>query len=181
MTARAASWLAIVLLAFSTFSVLSLFPPPDSDYDLLELAQTAARNDAKGSKPTESAVTEYYEAFMAERRSVWLESVLFFCASVLAALVTLWRRNVGAWLVLLVCAYLLYVSGPPFVRMAIDSGLINFISLVFSTTTGQHGLPTGLVISWHIVVAPFAYTLLALGTIYLVWQAHRSRGRESNE
>jgi hypothetical protein len=64
--------------------------------------------------------------------------------------------------------------------MAMAGGFINFISLVFSTTMRVHGVPSGLVISWNIVVAPFAYALLALAGTYFLCQAHLRRARESN-
>ena len=169
-----------MLLAFSSFSILGLAPPPDPDYDMLELAETAARYDALGKTPSADKLSQRYEAFKAERRSMWLESVLFFCASVFAALATFWRRKVGVGLVLLVCAYLLYVSGPPFARMAIDGGPINFASTVFSGAIKGHGIPTGLIIFWHVAVAPLAYALLAFAAIWTLWQTHRARRRESN-
>jgi hypothetical protein len=180
VSARAANWIAIVLLAFSSFWILGLAPPPDPDYDMLELAETAARNDALGKTPSAGELSQRYEAFKAERRSMWLESVLFFSASVFAALATFWRRQIGVWLVLLVCAYLLYVSGPPFARMAIDGGLINFASTVYSGAIKSHGVPTGLIIFWAVAVAPLAYALLALAAIWALWQAHGARKRESN-
>jgi hypothetical protein len=180
VSTRLANWIGIALLAFSVFSIPALFSPPDSDYALMEAAEWTARNDAKGSAPTASAIRQYYDGFMTLRRHLWLESVLFFCASVLAALVTFWRKTLGVWLVLLVCAYLLYVTGPSFIRMSLDGGLIHFMSLVFTTTMRQHGVSSGLVISWHLVVAPFAYALLALVGIYSLWQGQRSRPRESN-
>ena len=169
-----------MLLAFSSFSILGLAPPSDPDYDMLELAETAARYDALGKTPPADELSQRYEVFKAERRSMWRESVLFFCASVFAAIATFWRRKVGVWLVLLVCAYLLYVSGPPFARMAIDGGPINFVSTVFSGAVKGHGVPTGLIIFWHVAVAPLAYALLAFAAICTLWQAHRARRRESN-
>ena len=180
VTTRAANLIALALLGFSAFLVPGLFPPPAPDYDLLELAQTAAQYDAKGREPAASAVRQYYEGFVAERRSMWIESVLFFCASVFAVLITFWRKNLGACLVLLVCAYLLYASGPAFVRMAIEGGLFNFMSIVFSTSIRSHGLPSGLLISWSIVVAPIAYALLGLSATYLLWQEYGRRKSESN-
>jgi hypothetical protein len=176
LSARAANWMAIALLTFSAFSFLALIPPPDPDYEMVELAQTAARIDANGGKPTEAAISQYYELFRAQHRSLWLESIIFFCASVFAALVTFWRGKIGAWLVLLVCAYILYLTGPPFLRMSIDGGFMNFISVVVSTTMRAHGVPTGLLISWNLVVAPCAYALLALAAMYFLRQAHRERG-----
>lgn len=180
MSTRAARWIAIVLLAFSSFSLPGLIPPPDQDPDLLDLAEKSIRNESQGKAVSPTAVQERYNGFLAERRVVWFTNVLFFVFSVGAAVATLWRPKVGIWLVLLVCAYLLYVSGPPFTRMAIEGGFLNFVSLVFSASTRHHGMGSGLVLFWHIVVAPFAYALLALAGIYLCWQTIRGRNRESN-
>src|SRR5262245_12466616 len=166
---RTANWIAIFMLAFSTLSIPTLFTPLMSKYDLLELAQTAAQFDAKASESTESAVREHFESLRAESERLWFEHVLFFVFSVFAALVTFWRGDIGAWLVLLICTYVLYMSGPAFVRMVSDGGLVSFASVVFSTTTRHYGLPSGLVISWHLVVSPFAYSLLALSAICLLW------------
>lgn len=164
----------------TSFSIPGLVPPKDPDYHMLDLAEATARREADGKQPNAQAVRQRYEGFMEGSRAMWRTNVLFFLASLCAAAVTFWRRQLGVWLVLIVCAYLLYVSGPPFVRMAMNGGFLNFVSLVFSASLKHHGTGIGLVLFWHIVVAPFAYLILALTATSLIWQTRKGARRESN-
>jgi hypothetical protein len=60
------------------------------------------------------------------------------------------------------------------------AAFFNFVSIVFSLSIKHHGMGSGLVLFWHVVVAPFAYSALAIAATYFGWQSIRTRERESN-
>jgi hypothetical protein len=176
MTRGANFWIGITLLVFSVALLPSAIPPEDPNQGLRDLAERSLRSEAGEKTPTKVDVERRYEGFMAEQRFVWLRNLVLLTLSVVGVVLTLLQRKLGLWIVLLLCVLMLMVYLPPMLPDLLNGRFIRTISLVHSTVFRAHGFLNGAVLFWHIVVAPFAYLLLAITTIIVLRNRSLKRG-----
>src|SRR5438445_7304575 len=152
------SIVAFILLLFCAPLIpAAVSPPTQPREDLYQLAQSSLKDDLGGAQPQKEQVEHRYQTWITHEWFNWWRNLVLLGVSILAAGLALARKRWGLWLVIGACAYVLAISAPPLVRMSINGGFFNLSSIVFSFGIRYHGTFNGLLLFWHVIVAPFAY------------------------
>ncbi|MGB7541163.1 MAG: hypothetical protein WBM28_04000 [Burkholderiales bacterium] len=162
--ARITVWIGMALLVFTLGLVPGVNPPTEPNQKLLDLAESSLRDEGGGKVPSKADVDRRYDGFMTEQWVNWAKNVFLFAVSFVAIVLTVWRKSrIGLWLALLLCAIMLFNYVPPLVRLS-DIGFIKFATIVLNSSMKRETLD-GALLFWHVIVAPFAYALLALAVV----------------
>jgi len=132
------------------------------------------RNEAGGKAPPKADVDRRYNGFMAEQRFYWLLDIALLVLSIIAISLVVLRKKAGLWAVLVLSAAMLLNYGPHWVGDLLTGKFITTPSILFSSWM-QRGTINDALLFWHVVVAPFAYLLLAVATIFVL--RHRALHR----
>ena len=155
--------LGVVAFLVSLPVVPAVFSPPFGPYpELRELAEFSVKHDGGNPEKDTEAVERQYQAFVDGRWAEWRQNVAFVGVSLVASLLAYFRKRLGAWLIAAASGYVLLISAPPLVRMSADGGFFNLASLIVSVVVPNRGLLNGVLLFWHMIVAPFVYALLAV-------------------
>ncbi|HTP61829.1 MAG TPA: hypothetical protein VMJ14_07090 [Burkholderiales bacterium] len=167
-------WIGVALLVCSIALLPGVMPPQDPNQALHDLAESSLRIDRGGAAPENSDVEKRYNSFMAEQRWHWAINVITFSASILAAWLMIGRRRPGLWVALAVCVAMLSIYFPPMLPDLVSGKFFtSVVPIVAATVVRDHGFFDGLIVLWHIAVAPFAYLIIAITTVF----ALRRRGK----
>jgi len=178
----AQSIVAFVLLLFcATLVPAAVSPPIEPREDLYQLAQSSLKDEAAGVQPQKEQVERRYRAWITHEWFMWWRNLVLLGVSIVAAALVLARNRWGPWLVIAACGYVLVISAPPLVRMSVDGGFFNLSSILLSSGIRYHGTFDGLLLFWHVIIAPFAYGLVAIAAAVLLLRGYTRGGKhESN-
>jgi hypothetical protein len=176
------SAIGLVLLLFcATLIPAAINVPIEPREDLYQLAESSLKRDLNGAQPQKAQIEQRYQHWLGDEWIKWARSVAFLMTSLIAVVLTITRPRWGLWLVLALCAYVVYIAGPPLVQLSRSSGFLNTSSIVLFSGMRYHGALNGVLLFWHIVIAPFAYALLAVAALACLFTNRRKDGgHESN-
>jgi len=155
--------LGIIVFLVSLPAAPAVFSPPFGPYpELRELAESSVKHDGGNPEKDTEAVERQYQAFVDGRWAEWQQNVVFLSVSLVASLLAYLRKRLGAWLIAAASGYVLLISVPPLVRMSVDGGFFNLASLIVTVAVPHRGLISGVLLFWHMIVAPFVYAVIAV-------------------
>jgi hypothetical protein len=112
--------------------------------------------------------------------SVWFLNLIDVIGLVAAAVLAMRRVRYWPLGVIAICGYLTYVATPPFVRMSVEGGFVNFMGIILRHAATTE-FPRSFYTVWNLIVLPIVPPLFVLLGLWAWWATRKQRtNAESN-